>query len=72
MQTSLALLNRADGALDTPPDEFQREPFRHPGIDLLPRLSDDARLEVLATPRVAGMAESLGLLEVVRWKPRKV
>jgi large subunit ribosomal protein L15 len=72
LQTSLALLNRTDGTFVDPPDEFEREPFRHPGVDLLPRLSDQTKGDFVSLPRIASMAHNLGLTQVVRWKPRKV
>jgi len=71
LQTSLALLNRTDGTFPPPPDTHQREPFRHPGIDLLPRLNHDAKEQFVNKSKMAHLADSLGLLSVVRWKPRK-
>ena len=74
LQTSLALLNRADGTFVDPPDEHEheRQPFRHPGIDLLPRLTEQSKLEMTDNARIASLASSLGMLEVLRWKPRQV
>lgn len=72
MQASVALLNRSDGTFVDPPDTYEREPFRHPGVDLLPRLTQDARDSMLNTSRLAKFAFNEGLLPVLRWKPRNV
>ena len=74
LQTSLALLNRSDGTFVDPPDghEHERQPFRHPGVDLLPRLSEQSRREWADNGRMATLASNLGLLDVLRWKPRQV
>ena len=74
LQTSLALLYRKDGTFVDPPDPHadEREPFRHPVIDLLPRLTEQSRLEVANSRRMANLGRRMGMLDVVRWKPRKV
>ena len=72
LQTSLGLLHRTDGTMADPPDRHGREPFRHPVIDLLPRLTERGRLEIANTRRMANLASQNGMLGVLRWKPRKV
>ena len=71
-QSSLHLLNRSDGSFYDPPDEFEREPFRHPGVDLLPRLTEENRQMITSKLRIATFAQNIGLPSVLRWKPRKV
>ena len=71
-QSSLHLLNRSDGTFYDPPDEYDREPFRHPGVDLLPRLTEENRLRITSKLRIATFAQNCGLADVLRWKPRKV
>ncbi|CAF9903261.1 MAG: hypothetical protein GOMPHAMPRED_000159 [Gomphillus americanus] len=70
LQASLALLNRTDGTFTYPPDEHERTPFQHPGIDLLPRLTIASRNFVVNQNRVADFAFRQGMLKVMRWKPR--
>ena len=72
LQTSLGLLHRTDGTFADPPDKHDREPFRHAVIDLLPRLTEQGRLEVASTRRMAHLGNRAGMLEILRWKPQKV
>ena len=56
-----------------PPDEYEREgPFKHPGVDLLPRLTEEGLMSLTARARLATFAQYQGLLGVLRWKPRNV
>ena len=74
LQTSLAILNShsSTGEPPLPPDEFERDPFSHPALETLPRLTEDVRKDAMARKRLAGIAERYGLLTVLRWKPKKV
>ena len=72
MQASIALLNRSDGTFVDPPDPHEREPFRYPGVDLLPRLTPEGREDMTDKARLAKFAFNVGLLPVLRWKPRNV
>ena len=73
LQTCLLLLNRSDGGPRyDPPDEYDREPFRHPGIDLLPRLTEEEKGSLTHKARIATFAQRRGLLGVLRWTPRDV
>ena len=72
LQISLALLNRVEGAVVVEPDKYDREPFSDPSVDLLPRLSEESRRDMTSSIRLATFAENMGMLNVLRWKPRKV
>lgn len=72
LQTSLALLNRTDGTFSYPLDQYDRTPFQHPGIDLLPRLTNSSQKFVTNQRRIADFATRRGMLRVMRWKPRNV
>jgi large subunit ribosomal protein L15 len=72
LHTSLAILNRNDGTFSHPPDSYQRTPFQHPGVDLLPRLTEKIKLSMTDRKRMADFAVQIGLLTVLRWKPRIV
>ena len=73
LQTSLALLSSPGSvATDLPPDPFERTPFEHPSLDLLPQLNATMRSHMSDRRRLAAVAENYGLLTVLRWKPRKV
>ena len=71
LQTSLALLNQESGVV-IPPDLHNREPFRHPAADLLPALTEQSRLNSTNRNRMARLADTFGLMSVLRWRPRKV
>lgn len=64
------------GSTTTPeparPDEFGREPFKHPALTGLAGLTKEKKMIVLNKKRVAQLANKYGLTEVLRWKPKKV
>ena len=72
LQTSLGLLHRKDGTFVGPPDQYEREPFRHPVVDLLPRLTERARSQVANTSRIAYLGRRSDIHKVLRWKPKMV
>ena len=73
-QTNLALLPSPTAtktqSLPDPSDE--RVPFTHPALDGLANLSDVPLGEILTKERVANLATTIGMREIVRWKPRVV
>ena len=72
LQTSLALLHGSSESIPETQDQYGREPFRHPALDCLGRLSSESKAKVLKIQRIAQLAEKYGLDMVVRWKPRRV
>lgn len=77
LQTSLALLDRGNGGerqrerLKTK-DAYGRYPFLDPALEGIGNVSIYQKEQVLDERRLAQLAERIGLLEVVRWKPRQV
>ena len=74
MQLSLTLMSNS---LTTPPpppapDKYGRIPFTHPALDGLAGLTQKAKNAVMEKSRMAQLAASYGLGEVLRWKPKKV
>ena len=57
---------------DPIPDPFGREPFHHPALSKVDKLSVQDPREITAPARLAKVAIDAGLKEVVRWKPRMV
>jgi len=73
LQTSLAILAQPSPSIRTPhPDPHGREPFAHPAMDILHKLTQAARSEHVDKRRLAALAQSFGLQDVVRWKPKDV
>ena len=47
-------------------------PFQHPALETLEYLTERSKAQILSTERMAMLAESYGLLAVVRWQPKNV
>ncbi|MCJ1316018.1 hypothetical protein MMC15_001338 [Xylographa vitiligo] len=73
LQSSLAILSShaATGSPALPPDNFEREPFQHPALESIPRLTEEVRKDVTSRKRMSDIAQRYGLSSVLRWKPRK-
>ena len=74
LQSSLAILSShaATGSPSPPPDDLEREPFQHPALESIPRLTEEVRKDVNSRKRMSDIAQRYGLLSVLRWKPKKV
>ncbi|MCJ1382003.1 hypothetical protein MMC17_005115 [Xylographa soralifera] len=73
LQSSLAILSShaSTGSPTPPPDSFEREPFHHPALESVPRLTEEVRKDVTSRKRMSDIAQRYGLLSVLRWKPKK-
>lgn len=73
LQMSIALVN-----MSRPPtqnigqDEYGRYPFDHPALDGLLNLTTPVKADILDKRRLYGLSEKYGLLQVLRWNPKKV
>ena len=73
LQTSLGLLHSSSATpFPETQDQYRREPFRHPALDGLARVTLESKHQILNVERVAQLAERYGLDTVIRWKPKKV
>lgn len=54
------------------PDPFGREPFRHPAVANIDKLNTTQPQDIVSKEKLAKLALEVGLLEVIRWKPRMV
>ena len=74
LQTNLELLHSSTAtktqSLPNPSDD--RVPFTHPALEGLANLSDVPIGEVLTKTRLAGLATSFGMREIIRWTPKDV
>ncbi|KAI4241396.1 MAG: hypothetical protein L6R40_004572 [Gallowayella cf. fulva] len=52
-------------------DELGREPFKHPALDGLAGLTQQRKHAVLDKTRTAQLADKYGLVNVLRWKPKR-
>ncbi|KAK5655635.1 hypothetical protein OQA88_5566 [Cercophora sp. LCS_1] len=53
-----------------PEDSFGREPFKHPALDSVDKLSWTQPQDIIQKEKIARLAQEVGLPEVLRWKPR--
>ncbi|KAI8661225.1 RNase III domain-containing protein [Fusarium keratoplasticum] len=54
------------------PDEFERTPFEHPQLQSLDNLTMEGPRDVAGKDKLYHLAAQVGLIDVVRWKPRLV
>lgn len=73
LQTSLALIHGTSApTTSTADDGYDREPFRHPALEGLDKLTEDQKLQITKKSRLSRLGERYGLDRVMRWKPKKV
>lgn len=53
-------------------DGFEREPFLHPSLQSVDNLSHIGAKDIAGKTNLSTLAADVGLIDVVRWKPRKV
>ena len=54
------------------PDEFDRQPFQHPQLQSLDNLNMEGPKDIAGKEQLYKLAADVGLIDVVRWKPRLV
>ncbi|KAL2262649.1 hypothetical protein VTK26DRAFT_574 [Humicola hyalothermophila] len=71
LEATRSIMVRPAPAQATPdPDPFGREPFRHPALANLDKLNVTQPQDLVSKEKLAKLAIDVGLLEVIRWKPR--
>ncbi len=53
-------------------DPYAREPFRHPALTNIDKLSQRQPKDVFSVDKIADFASQIGTTAVMRWKPRLV
>lgn len=53
-------------------DEFNRQPFTHPQLDSIDNLTIEGPRDIVGKEKLYDLAIEVGLIDVVRWKPRLV
>ncbi|KAM5344738.1 hypothetical protein ACJ41O_010600 [Fusarium nematophilum] len=53
-------------------DEFDRQPFEHPQLQSLDNLTMEGPRDLAGKEKLSALAAEVGLIDVVRWKPRLV
>ena len=53
-------------------DEFQREPFVHDKLTPVDNLSVEDPRDLVGKEQLSALAKTVGIPDVVRWKPRLV
>lgn len=54
------------------PDEFGREPLDNPQLQSVDNLNVQGPKDVVGKEKLFALASSVGMLDVLRWKPRLV
>lgn len=54
------------------PDNYDREPFQHEQLDSVDNLLVRPPKQVISKAKLHALASSVGLVDVMRWKPRMV
>lgn len=73
LQASLYIIAASATTPEPPtPDQWGREPFKHPVLEGLAGLTLQRKMEVLHKNRMAKLASKYGLTTVLRWKPKQV
>ncbi|PNP79570.1 hypothetical protein FNYG_07186 [Fusarium nygamai] len=72
METTKTIV--AQGPIGTPTfdDGFDRQPFVHSNLQSVDNLSVKGPKDVVGKERLSGLAAEVGLIDVVRWKPKQV
>jgi large subunit ribosomal protein L15 len=72
METTKTIV--AQSPMGTPnfDDGFDRQPFVHPNLQSVDNLSIKGPKDVVGKERLSGLAAEVGLIDVVRWKPKQV
>jgi large subunit ribosomal protein L15 len=53
-------------------DQYKREPFLHPNLQSVDNLATQGAKDIAGKTNLSALAADVGLIDVVRWKPRKV
>ncbi|KAK7420195.1 hypothetical protein QQX98_002848 [Neonectria punicea] len=53
-------------------DEFERQPFEHPQLNAIDNLTVEGPRDIVGKEKLYDLAIDVGLIDVVRWKPRLV
>lgn len=53
-------------------DHYKREPFLHPNLQSVDNLATKGAKDIAGKTNLSTLAADVGLIDVVRWKPRKV
>lgn len=54
------------------PDDFERQPFENPQLQSVDNLNVEGPMDIAGKEKLYALGSEVGLLDVVRWKPRLV
>ncbi|KAF5707091.1 RNase III domain-containing protein [Fusarium mundagurra] len=72
METTKTIVAQGPSGTPTFDDGFDRQPFVHPNLQSVDNLSVKGPKDVVGKERLSGLAAEVGLIDVVRWKPKQV
>ncbi|KAF5021226.1 hypothetical protein F66182_6745 [Fusarium sp. NRRL 66182] len=72
METTKTIVAKDPIPGSTVADEYERQPFEHPKLQSLDNLTMEGPRDVAGREKLTGLAAQVGLIDVVRWKPRLV
>ena len=72
MEATKGIVSKTPSGASNVQDEFGREPFDHPQLRSVDNLISESPVDTAGKEKLSAFAQDAGLLEVLRWKPRKV
>ncbi|KAM0549789.1 hypothetical protein ACHAPJ_009228 [Fusarium lateritium] len=72
METTKSIVAKDPIPGSTVTDEFERQPFEHPQLRSLDNLTTTGPRDIAGRESLSSLAAQVGLVDVVRWKPRMV
>ncbi|PHH88231.1 hypothetical protein CDD83_7807 [Cordyceps sp. RAO-2017] len=70
METTKYIVSKTPNDDARAPDEFGRQPFEHPQLAPVDNLNAESPRDVVGKDKLYGLAHQVGLVAVMRWKPR--
>ncbi|KAG9228791.1 ribonuclease-III-like-domain-containing protein [Amylocarpus encephaloides] len=72
MQANLAMVHSASKPKPRNPPTDGRQPVTHPALEGLAKLEEVPLSDILSRARIANLATSTGMRDIIRWQPRLV
>lgn len=72
MEATKTIISQEVAAGAKVPDQFDRTPFSHKQLDSIDNLNAQGPNSLIGKDQLYKLAKSVGMLNVLRWKPRRV
>lgn len=72
MEATKTIVSKQPAAAAKIPDEFDRQAFLHDQLEPVDNLNVEGPNDLIGKDQLYKLAKSVGMLNVLRWKPRRV